>query len=146
MASKRTITSANSTFTLSVPDVFGVPQTLSGYAVDDAFDSESVEISEAFMGVDGLMSAGYTPAIRPMTIHLMPDSPSILLFDAWASSEAVAEEVFFAQAAITMPSVGKAYILTNGVLTNYKPLPDAKKVLQAQAFGLKWESIVPTAI
>ena len=143
---KRTITSANSVFTLVVPDVFPVPQNLQGYAVDDAFDTESVELSEALMGVDGRMSAGYTPYITPMTIHLMADSPSIDLFDAWRGAETAAQEVFFAQATIVLPSVGRAYVLNNGVLTNYKPLSDAKKVLQAVSYTIKWEAVNPAQV
>ena len=146
MAAKRTITSANSVFTLVVPDVFPVPQTLQGYAVDDAFDTESVEISEALMGVDGKMSAGYTPAITVMTVHLMADSPSVDLFDAWRGAETQAQEVFFAQATISLPSVGKGYVLNNGVLTGYKPISDAKKVLQAVAYTIKWEAVNPAQI
>jgi hypothetical protein len=146
MAAKRTITSANSVFTLVVSDVFPVPQTLQGYAVDDAFDNESVEVSEALMGVDGLMSAGYTPYITPMTVHLMADSPSIALFDAWLGAEAAAQEVFFAQASVSMPSVGRGYVFSNGVLTNAKKLPDAKKVLQAVQYTIKWESVNPAQI
>lgn len=143
---KRTITSANSVFTLVVPDVFPVPQNLQGYAVDDAFDTESVELSEALMGVDGLMSAGYTPYITPMTIHLMADSPSIDLFDAWRGAVTAAQEVFFAQATITLTSVGRSYVLNKGVLTNYKPLSDAKKVLQAVSYTIKWEAVNPAQV
>ena len=143
---KRTITSANSVFTLVVPDVFPVPQNLQGYAVDDAFDTESVELSEALMGVDGRMSAGYTPCITPMTVHLMADSPSIDLFDAWRGAVTAAQEVFFAQATITLTSVGRSYVLNKGVLTNYKPLSDAKKVLQAVSYTIKWEAVNPAQV
>ena len=143
---KRTITSANSVFTLVVPDVFPVPQNLQGYAVDDAFDTESVELSEALMGVDGRMSAGYTPYITPMTVHLMADSPSIDLFDAWRGAETAAQEVFFAQATIALTSVGRSYVLNKGVLTNYKPLSDAKKVLQAVSYTIKWEAVNPAQV
>ena len=143
---KRTITSANSVFTLVVPDVFPVPQTLQGYAVDDAFDSDDVEASEAIMGVDGLMSAGFTPFITTQKIHLMADSPSILLFDAWLGAEEAAQEVFFAQATISLPSVGKVYTFNNGVLTQARKLPDAKKILQAQSYTVKWESVNPALL
>lgn len=143
---KRTITSASSVFTLDVPDVFGIPQTVQGYAVDDAFDSDAVESAIAQMGVDGLMSGGYTPYMTPLQIHLMPDSPSILLFDAWGGAEAAAQEVFFAQASIAMPSVGKLFTFNNGILTHFKKLPDAKKVLGAQNYTIMWESVNPALI
>ena len=54
-----TITSANSIISASIPDVYPAAQQLQGYAVDDAWAAESVEMALAQMGVDGLMSAGF---------------------------------------------------------------------------------------
>jgi hypothetical protein len=140
---KRTITSANSSFMLVVPDVFPVPQQIQGYAVDDAFDTENVEIAQTQMGVDGLMSGGFTPYITPLTVHLMADSPSILVFEAWGGAMKAAREVFYGSAIIAMPSIGKNYTLVNGVMVNFKPLPDAKKVLQAVHYTLHFEESDP---
>lgn len=142
----RTITSANSVFTLVIPQVFPAPVTLQGYAVDDAFDTETVETAEAIMGVDGRMSAGFTPFITPMSIHLQADSDSIALFDDWLGAMDQAQEVYFAQGAILLPSVGRAYAMTQGVLTNAKRIPDAKKVLQPVVYMIKWEVVVPAPI
>ncbi len=138
---KRTITSANSDFTLVLPDVFPVPQKIQGYAVDDAFDTDDVETAEAVMGVDGLMSAGFTPFITTMKVHLMPDSPSILLFDAWLGAQKTLREALFSQVVIQVPSIGKVYSCNNGVLTQARVMPDAKKVLQAQSYTIKWENV-----
>lgn len=142
----RTITSANSVFTLLIPQVFPAPVTLQGYAVDDAFDTETVETAEAIMGVDGRMSAGFTPFITPMSVHLQADSDSIALFDDWLGAMDQAQEVYFAQGTILLPSVGRAYAMTQGVLTNAKRIPDAKKVLQPVVYTIKWEVVVPAPI
>ncbi|WP_321899871.1 phage tail fiber protein [Paraburkholderia heleia] len=53
-----TITSANSAFSISVTDLYPVPQAIHGYAADDAFTAEAVEMAEIVMGVDGHMSGG----------------------------------------------------------------------------------------
>lgn len=141
MAAKRTITSANSIFTLSVPTVNPTPQTLQGYATDDAFDTEAVNPAEAIMGVDGKLSGGFTPYPTKLTVHFQADSVSIDFFDNWLGAENAAREVFFAQATIVLPSVGKVYTFANGILTGGKVLSDAKKVLQPVAYTITWESV-----
>lgn len=139
----RTITSANAVFTLSIPDIFPVPITLQGFATDDAFDNENVELAEAKMGVDGRMSAGYTPNPTKMTLHFQADSDSIDIIEQWGGAMKAAQEVFFAQASIVMQSVGRSYTFTQGALTGFKNLPDAKKLLEPVTYTITWESVNP---
>lgn len=136
-----TITSANSVFKLNIPGLFPISQSLQGYATDDAFAAEAVDIAETMMGVDGKMSSGYTPFMTKMTIALQADSPSIFLFDTWIAAMKAAREVLPCNGAIFISGVSKAFTMTNGVLTNVKVLPDAKKVLQPQHYVITWESI-----
>jgi hypothetical protein len=44
-----TITSANAVLSLAINNYFPVPQVIQGFAVDDAFESESVQQSEVLM-------------------------------------------------------------------------------------------------
>jgi hypothetical protein len=141
-----TITAANSVFTLSIPDVFPTPIQLQGYAADDAFSTEDVEPAEARMGVDGLMSAGYTPFMTKFPIMFQADSPSIIIFDSWLGAMKAAQEVFYADASIYLPSVGKSYTCTKGVLTGAKQLPDVKKLLEPMRYTITWESIIPANV
>ena len=136
-----TITSANSVFTLSIPDVFPSPVQLEGYAVDDAFDTENVDTAEAQIGVDGRLSAGFTPYLVKQTIHLQADSDSLDVFENWRGAMSAATEVLFASCTILLPSTGRVYVGTKGVLTKAKPLPDAKKVLGPQAYEVTWETL-----
>lgn len=140
-----TLTSANSEFILSIPGVFTVDQPLDGYATDDAFGNEDVAPSEAKLGVDAKMSAGYTPYLFKQTIHLQADSDAILVFDQWRQAMATVREVFFANGTIILPAVGKIITLTKGTLTRAKVLPDVKKLLEPQNYEITWESVV-TAI
>ena len=135
------ITSANSTFTLALSQVFPVPQQLQGYATDDAFTVESVSISESFIGVDGKKSAGYTPAIVAITITFQADSPSIAIFDAWGAYMKTTRSCPSATGTIKLPAIGKAFSLNNCTLKNWKPLPDAKKVLQPVSYTIECESV-----
>lgn len=137
----RFITSANSEFTLTIPDVFGGPVVMQGYAVDDAFDTASVKSAEAKMGVDGRKSSGYTPYLTVMKIHLMPDSPAIDIMDQWRQAMAAARDDLPASfASIWAPSLGKAWSFTNGSLTESSVIPSAKKVFEAQEYEITWET------
>lgn len=136
-----TITSANSVFTLAIPDVFPTPQNVQGYAADDAFANEPVDAAEAVMGVDGIMSAGFTPFITKLNITLQADSPSIPIFEGWLQAQEAAREVFFANASIVLPSIGRIFTFTKGAMTRTKQLPDAKKILQPVTYEISWESV-----
>jgi hypothetical protein len=135
------ITSANSKFYLTVPDVFPVAQLVQGYATDDAFASEEIDVAEVMMGVDGRMSSGYIPVVTPMEIVLQADSPSILgVFEAWHSTNLSNQVNYLASGLILMPSIGTQYQLANGVLLRVTPFPQAKKVLQPVRYRIVWES------
>lgn len=141
-----TVTSANSVLMLAVGLVFPVPQKIEGYATDDAFAVDAVETAEAMMGVDGRLSAGYVPAARIQTITIQADSPSLRIFDTWSTAQEVAREVFFASGTLILPSIGKKYAMTRGVLTSLSPHPDAKKVLQQLQYRITWQSIAPALV
>ena len=145
MANK-TITSANSQFLLAIPGVFSSPLPLQGYAADDAFSSEAISSVETSMGVDGKLSAGFAFHPVKMKIKLSPDSPSIALFEAWNAAQVAARDAYFASAVIYLPATGRKYAATSGALTSYKPLPDAKKVLQPQEYEITWESVLPAGM
>lgn len=136
-----TITAANSEFILSIPGVFSVDQPLDGYATDDAFDSEDVSPTEAKIGVDAKMSAGYTPYLFKQVIHLQADSDAIQVFDDWRQAMDTVREVFFASGTILLPAVGKIVTLTKGTLTRAKPLPDVKKLLEPQTYEITWQGV-----
>jgi hypothetical protein len=145
MADGLTITAANAVYALSVVGLFDVPQVLQGYTADAAFDTEAAEPAETVMGVDGHMSAGYTPYVTRQTISIMPDSPSSVIFENWLAAQKSARDVFFANATISMRSVGRKYTLTRGVLSSIMAIPGARKVLQGRPFIITWQDISPAA-
>lgn len=128
---------------LSIPDLIPVPIVLQGWAADAAFASESVDVAETVMGVDGRMSAGFTPNVVRVPIEFMPDSPSLDAMDQWRTAMQSSKEVLFANAVITIPSIARIYNCRNGVLTKATPIPKAAKVLQAVAYEITFESVQP---
>ena len=137
-----TITSANAVLALAVNNYFPVPQTIQGFAVDDAFESEAVQQAEILMGVDGILSAGKVFVPYKMTIHLQADSPSVFLFDAWRNAQDAAVDVFSASGSITLASTGMVYTLQNGYLTQATPFPAVKKTLEPLVYEITWQRII----
>lgn len=143
---RASLTVANSVYMLVIIDLFPVPQQLQGYAADDVFSTEAVDSVETVMGVDGLLSGGWMPTPKRQTITLQADSPSTLMFDAWQQSQEAIQDAYIANAVITLPSLGRVYVCTKGFLTNYTPVPDARKILQPRRFQITWESILGAPI
>lgn len=146
----RTITSANSTFILTVgagaTAVFTAPIQVQGYATDDAFDIEDANPVEVRKGVDGKKSSGYTPYMVKQSIHLQADSPSIDLFDAWLSAMDAIREDITCNGSIEIPSVGKIYTLVNGSMTRVSKMAPNKKVLEPQTFEIVWDKVIPAPL
>jgi hypothetical protein len=141
-----TITSANSVFTITVPGLFPAPVQLQGYSAERAWNSDQQDLAETQMGVDGRMTAGYVPNPVKQTISLQADSPSKAIFKAIAAAMQSSKDVYYISGAIDLPSTGESFSGVRGVLVNFKPLPDAAKVLQPMDFAIVWESLLPTLL
>lgn len=138
----RSITSANSVFTITCPAIFPIPFNVEGYAADAAFETEAVDSAEAVMGVDGKMAVGWTPFITPLNVTLQANSDSAQFFDDILGAQIAARESFQLDASIQLPSLKKVYTLTNGAMTRITQFPGAKKVLQPVSYQLKFESVL----
>lgn len=134
------ITAANAIFQIFIPDVFPSPQQLQGFAADDIFDTESQEVVQTQMGVDGLLSAGFVYVETKQTITLQANSPSNDVFDQWNAAQQAALDAFPASAVVVLPALGQKWQLTRGFLTSFKPIPGAGKVLKPRAFTITWQN------
>lgn len=136
-----TITSANSVFTVVVPGLFPSPQQLQGYSSDAAFTTQTLVLAEAQMGVDGRMTAGYTPTPTVQTIMLQADSPSRDVFSGITQATKTAREIYWMDGTITLPATGEVYTLIRGTITSIKQIPDAQKVLQPVEIIITWQAV-----
>jgi len=136
-----TITSANLVLTIVVPGLYPVPVQISGFAPDTAFTVEAVQLAEVQMGVDGRMTAGYTPMPVTQEISLQADSPGRRVFDTIIAASKSAREILYISASLTLPSTGESFSFTKGVLNLGKQVPDAGKVLQVVSYTITWESV-----
>lgn len=140
------ISSANSIFKISIPLLSIINVSLQGYAADNAFSIDTIQISENRIGVDGLKSAGYTPQLYVQNISLQADSPSIIIFETLYQATVLSKGVYFIDAIIQLPAVQKSYALAQGTLENYTPIPSAQRVLEPQQFSINWGTVVVAPI
>lgn len=145
MATK-TITSANAVILLSIAGLYPIAQRLQGFAADDIFDTDAIEPAEIQMGVDARMSAGYVPRETPWNISLQADSASNQVFEDWLAAMKSAQDVLYATGTVNLPSVGRTYAMTKGVLTSIPQISGAKKVLQPRRYRVTWEDVSPASI
>ena len=137
----KTITSANSQFSIVIGGIFAAALPIQGYAMDSAFQNEAIQSAEVTMGVDGNLSAGFVFKEVKQKITLSPDSPSKEIFDTWYGNMAATKEVYFANATLDLPSVGESYNFTRGVLSSYHGAPSGKKKLEPVEYEITWQSI-----
>jgi hypothetical protein len=133
-----TITAATAIYTLVVDTVFPVPQTLQGFGVDEAFDTEAAETAVVELGVDGVAVSGWVPRLTKQTITLLPSSISFILFEQWVEAMDRGQEVLYATGVIKIPAVKRQYNLPQGTLTRHPALPNAKRVLRDRQFEITW--------
>lgn len=141
-----TITAANSTFMLGAAGLFNVPMKIQGYSADDAFATEEVEFMEKYMGVDGKLSAGWTPYIVPLDFVLSADSPSNTIMDAIIMAEKATREKIVLNGTILIPSLGFIYAFTFGYLDKGPIMPSAGKALKPRKFSLAFQDCSPAPI
>jgi hypothetical protein len=144
-----TLTVANSAFTFGVTGLAGVlipAAPIQGYSADDAFDTDSIAPNEVMTGVDGDLSGGYVYVPVKLKFTLQADSPSILLIDTWYQTmRANRGGGYVANASIVAPELGKLWTFTKGFLTGYKPTPNAKKLMQPQAYEITFKEMITAA-
>lgn len=123
------ITSANATLVLTVDFLFPAGIQLEQFATDQSYSMDELTIAEDRMGVDGILVAGWVPSIKPVTIMLEASSPSYqALAQLYRACEA--KRGFYRCGLVAgVPSIGKTFIWSQGVLKSGTPVPSGKKVL-----------------
>ena len=145
MSNPQTITSANSTLTLAVANLFPVPQNIQGFATDAMFDGGDVEIAEGKIGADGLAAYGFIFNLQTLTIELLANSPSRQFFADLVNATKAAREVYTISGSILVPSINMKVTLVNGTLKSYPPFPAAKKTLEDVRYVLMFQDMLEEA-
>lgn len=139
-----TITSANSTFFLTVPGLYDTPQRIEGFATDAAVSVAQTKPVVTEMGIDGHLSVGWVPTAKEITVTLAADSPSRALLEDWATYQETAREVYVCSAEFVLPGINRKFTGTRGVMTTSQPGANAAQTLQSSAFVLTFERWAPS--
>ena len=142
----KSLTAANAIITLGATGLFPVAQQIQGFAADDVFDAEALDSAEAVMGVDGRLSGGWIPNPVKIGFSVQADSDSVDFFETLYQSQQQARDLYYLFGSVYLKATEKKYTLVKGIMTNYKPLPDAKKILQPRKFMITFESVSQAAI
>lgn len=137
-----TITSNNSVFTITVPLVFTTPQRMQGFSVDDMFSTEPIKAAETQMGIDGILSGGFTFTEIKQSVMLEANSISNKFFDSWWAAQQTLGDVYPCDGSLSIPSIRKRWQMSNGFLSMYAPIPDGGKVLKPRKFELTWNQML----
>lgn len=137
------LTAANAVITLTCSGVFSQPQTLQQFQVDDVADVDTLTVAETMMGVDGNMSGGYVFNKVKYVYHLMANSPSVFVFDQIKLAQDAQQDTFVIQGGLLLKSLGTKWTWSNGILTEWSPAPNIKKILQGRNFAIEWERVFP---
>lgn len=140
------ITDADAVVVLTVDELYPAGVQMQGFSTDTAWTAGDSQIAEARMGVDGRLSAGYTPQPRTITISLEASSPSLEVMRNIVENSRVNKGVYTCHMQITIPAQGKEYNLTNGVLQTAHDLSDGKKVLDPSSFTFLFEGCESSSI
>ena len=134
------ITSANASVYLFAA-LFPAGLKFENFSADSAWASDNYETVEHRMGVDGHMAAGYTPVEKTITFTLEANSPTLDGLDLLLQTTEVSKTPIFGQMVITLPSLKRTFTLVNCILTSFKLLPNADRVLAPREATFVCESI-----
>lgn len=135
----KTLTTANSAFTLAARGIFPAPFQLQGYSVDDSFAVDDVTPGEVQMGVDGFLSAGYIPYVTQITFSFQATSPTIDYLDSIIAQQKANREMVIFDGTGLIQGTQEKYAMTNGYLTSFTPANTGKKVLQPRKFTFSFQ-------
>ncbi len=135
------ITSANSTAILTVDELYPSGIILEQFSMEQSVLLDEIVFTESRMGVDGKISSGYVPSIKTVHIHLEASSPSFPILSVVAEVMSQNKTVYACTLVVNIPSIGKVYTFSNGVLKAGKVFPDNKKTLEPVTFKFEFESV-----
>lgn len=123
------LTSADATLILTCEDLYPAGVQLEGFATDGIMSGEDTTVAETRMGVDGRLSAGYTPTATSVTISLEASSPSLeVMQNIWSYMQTTMSQPE-CTLTVNIPTLDQTVSYTQGCMTSGHPVPDLKQLL-----------------
>lgn len=140
------ITSANAKVFLTVENLFPSGIELQGFSADSSFTQDDVTVAETHMGVDGKLTAGYTPNPIVITINLDAGSDSYNQLCTIHDTCRLNMTVLQCEMQITIPALKKEIFLKKGVMTSGHPVPNGERILGNTTWQFTFESFTESSI
>lgn len=137
------LTAANAVITFTIPGVFNTPQQLQGFAADDIFSSDPIEVGEGSMGVDGIYSAGFVFKEIAQKYNLQADSDSNFIFDSINAYEKANLVKVPIEGLTSLPGLGTKWGMSRGFLMMYTPIPAAGRIVKPRSYEIRWNTVAP---
>lgn len=140
------ITSANAKVILTVENLYPSGIELQGFSTDNSFAQDDVTLAEVHMGVDGKLTAGYTPNPTVITITLDAGSESYNQLCTIHDTCKLNMSVLKCDMQITVPALKKEFHFKNGAMTQGHPIPNGERVLGNTTWQFTFESFTESTI
>lgn len=141
--SSQNITSADAIITLVVDDIYPSGFSLEQFEAQNIFDMSDTDLAEYQRTADGKLLGGFVYGDLAWTFHLAASSPSIEYIDTWMSTQITSKSISRVSGTVILPSLGKKYTMTNGILQRARRMPSAGRVLQPVTGLIQWETVTP---
>jgi hypothetical protein len=137
------ITSANAVFRILIP-ALGISSTLEGFSADAMFSFDAIDVSQNIVGADGQKSSGFIFNLTDQTIDFAASSRSIQVFETLYNAQILSRDIYTITGDISMDSVKRNYVLTNGTLLRYMPQIPARRTLDTFSVTINWGNVIVT--
>lgn len=123
------ITSANAALVLLVDELFPAGVPLEQFATDQSYSMDAVTVSKTQMGVDGRLTAAFTPSLKTVTVKLEASSPSYLVMEQLYQAMEYRKRLYHCTLVARVPSIHRVITWTDGVLKSGTPVAAAGPTL-----------------
>lgn len=140
------ITSASATMIIQMDKVIPNPTEVDHFATDAIAKIDEVTFAEHRMGVDGYLAVGYVPSPISLTIQLEAGSKAqALLANAYLTFKNN-KTTYKTTLTLTVPSLRKRYVYSNGTMISGNAQENLGKVLEATSWKFVFESYAVSEI
>ncbi|ENZ3702023.1 hypothetical protein ACGI9D_003267 [Klebsiella quasipneumoniae] len=139
------ITAADTIIELVIAELYPSGFNLQEFEAQNIFEMGDTDMAEYQRTADGKLLGGFVYGDLSWTFHLAASSPSIKYIDNWQTTQMTTRSVLRVNGTVIQPSLGKKYIMTNGILQRARRMPSAGRVLQPVTGLIQWETVTPAA-
>lgn len=126
------ITSANAVCVLTIEGGVANAIPVDSFSTDQAINSETMEIAETRLTLDGELLGGYVPSMVPVTLTLEPTSDAYRLIELGFQAARASQKAMRCSLLFMLPAIKKAVRYEDGILQSLTMIPPVGRTLQTR--------------